>query len=199
MELTFNKARADPVHFPGVPHGHVCSRASVSETSQPFSGLRLSGALPFSVGSLLVYMNLEKIWNGPRDRFSLLQNFANICLAAAVTQTLSFPFDTVKRKMQVRDCVGGGSLRVWGGAASKCLWVGNNTGPEQCQVSGELRTAHTKPANPAPWHFCVTLLSWVFYEASRGGPLSCHRLLHQNSPRPLPAASPARAGPSWPP
>ena len=66
-----------------------------------------SGALPFSAGSLLVYMNLEKIWNGPRDRFSLFQNFANVCLAAAVTQTLSFPFDTVKRKMQVRRCVWG--------------------------------------------------------------------------------------------
>nr|XP_031301471.1 solute carrier family 25 member 43-like isoform X2 [Camelus dromedarius] len=62
--------------------------------------LTVLGAVPFSAGSLLVYMNLEKIWNGPRDRFSLFQNFANVCLAAAVTQTLSFPFDTVKRKMQ---------------------------------------------------------------------------------------------------
>lgn len=59
-------------------------------------------------------MNLEKIWNGPRDRFSLFQNFANVCLAAAVTQTLSFPFDTVKRKMKVRRC-------VWGDLA---LYVG---------------------------------------------------------------------------
>ncbi|KAM7045360.1 solute carrier family 25 member 43 [Molossus nigricans] len=64
--------------------------------------LTILGALPFSAGSLLVYMNLEKIWNGPRDRFSLLQNFTNVCLAAAVTQTLSFPFDTVKRKMQAQ-------------------------------------------------------------------------------------------------
>nr|KAF6436400.1 solute carrier family 25 member 43 [Rousettus aegyptiacus] len=63
--------------------------------------LTVLGVLPFSAGSLLVYMNLEKIWNRPRDRFSLLQNFANVCVAAAVTQTLSFPFDTVKRKMQV--------------------------------------------------------------------------------------------------
>ncbi|KAB0391054.1 hypothetical protein E2I00_016050, partial [Balaenoptera physalus] len=58
--------------------------------------------------TILVYMNLEKIWNGPRDRLSLLQNFANVCLAAAVTQTLSFPFDTVKRKMQVKSYVWGG-------------------------------------------------------------------------------------------
>ncbi|XP_015354036.2 solute carrier family 25 member 43 [Marmota marmota marmota] len=64
--------------------------------------LTVLGALPFSVGSLLVYMNLEKIWNRPRDQFSLLQNFTTVCLAAAVTQTLSFPFDTVKRKMQAQ-------------------------------------------------------------------------------------------------
>ncbi|XP_021788281.1 solute carrier family 25 member 43 isoform X2 [Rhinopithecus roxellana] len=63
--------------------------------------LTVVGALPFSAGSLLVHMNLEKIWNGPRDQFSLPQNFANVCLAAAVTQTLSFPFETVKRKMQI--------------------------------------------------------------------------------------------------
>ncbi|XP_040600483.1 solute carrier family 25 member 43 isoform X2 [Mesocricetus auratus] len=69
-----------------------------------YRGVSLSvlGAVPFSAGSLLVYMNLEKIWNGPRDRFSHLQNFANGCMAAAVSQTLSFPFDTVKRKMQAQ-------------------------------------------------------------------------------------------------
>ena len=79
------------------------------ETEAASSWPRFAGALPFSAGSLLVYMNLERIWNGPRDRFSLLQNFANVCLAAAVTQTLSFPFDTVKRNMQVRGYVGGAS------------------------------------------------------------------------------------------
>ena len=91
---------------PGFPTG-ICVLKPVSpEPSQPPCPC-FSGALPFSAGSLLVYMNLEKIWNGPRDRFSLFQNFANVCLAAAVTQTLSFPFDTVKRKMQVRRCVWG--------------------------------------------------------------------------------------------
>ncbi|XP_052027151.1 solute carrier family 25 member 43 [Apodemus sylvaticus] len=64
--------------------------------------LTVVGAVPFSAGSLLVYMNLEKIWNGPRDRFSHLQNFTNVCMAATVSQTLSFPFDTVKRKMQAQ-------------------------------------------------------------------------------------------------
>uniref|UniRef100_A0A6I8PNT9 Solute carrier family 25 member 43 n=1 Tax=Ornithorhynchus anatinus TaxID=9258 RepID=A0A6I8PNT9_ORNAN len=62
--------------------------------------LTVLGAVPFSIGSFLVYMNLDKLWNEPRDRFSPLQNFANGCLVAGVAQSLSFPFDTVKRKMQ---------------------------------------------------------------------------------------------------
>lgn len=66
------------------------------------ASLTVLGAVPFSAGSLLVYMNLEKIWTGPRDRFSHLQNFATVCVAAAVSQAVSFPFDTVKRKMQAQ-------------------------------------------------------------------------------------------------
>ncbi|XP_056665849.1 solute carrier family 25 member 43 isoform X2 [Monodelphis domestica] len=63
--------------------------------------LTIIGALPFSAGSFLVYVNLNRFWKGPRDRSSPLQNFANSCLAAAVAQTISYPFDTVKRKMQI--------------------------------------------------------------------------------------------------
>ncbi|XP_043830782.1 solute carrier family 25 member 43 isoform X2 [Dromiciops gliroides] len=63
--------------------------------------LTVIGAVPFSVGSFLVYVNLNRIWNRPQDRFSPLQNFANSCLAAGVAQTISYPFDTVKRKMQI--------------------------------------------------------------------------------------------------
>ncbi|XP_027287751.1 solute carrier family 25 member 43 isoform X3 [Cricetulus griseus] len=84
--------------------------------------LTVLGAVPFSAGSLLVYMNLEKIWNGPRERFSQLQNFANGCMAAAVSQSLSFPFDTVKRKMQARGWKGSKSLssQLW---RSRCPFL----------------------------------------------------------------------------
>ncbi|KAM5195901.1 LOW QUALITY PROTEIN: solute carrier family 25 member 43 [Hipposideros larvatus] len=104
--------------------------------------LAVLAASSWPCGSLLVYMNLEKIWNGP-DRFSLLQNFANVCLAAAVTQTFSFPFDTVKRKMQAHspylptgdvhflvamDCFqqtvkAQGVLGLWNGLAANLLKV----------------------------------------------------------------------------
>ncbi|XP_039345656.1 solute carrier family 25 member 43 [Mauremys reevesii] len=64
--------------------------------------LTVLGAIPFSAGSFFVYINLNKIWHEPSFRFSPLQNFINGCLAAGVAQTLSFPFETVKRKMQAQ-------------------------------------------------------------------------------------------------
>uniref|UniRef100_A0A3B3UKM9 Solute carrier family 25 member 43 n=1 Tax=Poecilia latipinna TaxID=48699 RepID=A0A3B3UKM9_9TELE len=57
-------------------------------------------AVPFSVGCYVVYMNLDKLWQEPSFRFTPLQNFINGCIAAGVAQTLSYPFETVKRKMQ---------------------------------------------------------------------------------------------------
>jgi len=59
------------------------------------------GAFPFSIGCYAVYMNLDTLWQEPPFRFTPLQNFINGCLAAGVAQTLSYPFETVKRKMQV--------------------------------------------------------------------------------------------------
>ncbi|XP_053130375.1 solute carrier family 25 member 43 isoform X2 [Hemicordylus capensis] len=69
-----------------------------------YRGVSLSvlGAIPFSLGSFLVYTHLDKIWGEPSLRFTPLQNFINGCLAAGVAQTVSFPFETVKRKMQAQ-------------------------------------------------------------------------------------------------
>ncbi|XP_026873983.2 solute carrier family 25 member 43 [Electrophorus electricus] len=69
-----------------------------------YRGFSLSvlGAVPFSVGCCVVYVNLDKLWQEQHSRFTSMQNFINGCLAAGVAQTLSFPFETVKRKMQAQ-------------------------------------------------------------------------------------------------
>uniref|UniRef100_H3ARK7 Solute carrier family 25 member 43 n=1 Tax=Latimeria chalumnae TaxID=7897 RepID=H3ARK7_LATCH len=64
------------------------------------ASLTILGAIPFSAGSYFVYVNLDKVRNEQSVRFTPLQNFINGCLASGVAQTLSFPFETVKRKMQ---------------------------------------------------------------------------------------------------
>ncbi|KAL7885891.1 hypothetical protein AOLI_G00061860 [Acnodon oligacanthus] len=64
--------------------------------------LTILGAVPFSIGCYVVYINLDKLWREHHFRFSSLQNFINGCLAAGVAQSLSFPFETIKRKMQAQ-------------------------------------------------------------------------------------------------
>ncbi|KAG8144587.1 hypothetical protein E2320_013074 [Naja naja] len=59
------------------------------------------GAIPFSIGSFIVYTHLDELWGQPSLPFTPMQNFFNGCLAAAVAQTFSFPFETVKRKIQI--------------------------------------------------------------------------------------------------
>ncbi|XP_076877260.1 solute carrier family 25 member 43 [Brachyhypopomus gauderio] len=64
--------------------------------------LSILGAVPFSAGCWVVYINLDKLWGGQQSRLTSLQNFINGCLAAGAAQTLSFPFETIKRKMQAQ-------------------------------------------------------------------------------------------------
>ncbi|KAG7465086.1 hypothetical protein MATL_G00172450 [Megalops atlanticus] len=67
--------------------------------------LTVIGAVPFSLGCYAVYINLDMLWEEPSFRFTPLQNFINGCMAAGLAQTLSFPFETVKRKMQAQSAL----------------------------------------------------------------------------------------------
>ncbi|CAF89172.1 unnamed protein product, partial [Tetraodon nigroviridis] len=77
----------------------ICRAEGLKALYRGFS-LTVLGALPFSVGCCIVHMNVDKVWRESPLRFTPLQNFLNGCLAAGVAQTLSYPFETVKRKMQ---------------------------------------------------------------------------------------------------
>ncbi|XP_034037503.1 solute carrier family 25 member 43 [Thalassophryne amazonica] len=64
--------------------------------------LTVLGAFPFSLGCFAVYVNLDKLWQESPSRFTSLQNFISGCLVVGVAQSLSYPFETVKRKMQAQ-------------------------------------------------------------------------------------------------
>ncbi|CAH2315023.1 solute carrier family 25 member 43 [Pelobates cultripes] len=64
--------------------------------------LPLIGAIPFSASLFFMDLSLDSLWQEPGSHPTALQNFMKGCLAAAVAQTISFPFDTVKRKMQAQ-------------------------------------------------------------------------------------------------
>lgn len=92
--------------YRGIVHA-LCSMYYQEGFRSLYRGVSLTilGAVPFSVGSFATYTSLDKIWKDPSTRFTLLQNFVTGCIAAGVAQTLSFPFETVKRKMQAQSSI----------------------------------------------------------------------------------------------
>jgi len=60
------------------------------------------GVIPFAGGTFMAYDVLDKAWNQPRERMNAWQNFINGCLAASFAQTFSFPFDTIRKKLQAQ-------------------------------------------------------------------------------------------------
>jgi len=60
------------------------------------------GVIPFAGGTFMSYEVLDRAWNKPKDKMTPLENFINGCLAAAFAQTFSFPFDTIRKKLQAQ-------------------------------------------------------------------------------------------------
>lgn len=66
----------------------------------PFS-FSFSGSIPFSAGTFAAYELLDMAWTKPRYMLTPVENFINGCLAGAIAQTISYPFDTIRKKLQV--------------------------------------------------------------------------------------------------
>jgi len=69
-----------------------------------YKGLSTSviGVIPFAGGTFMAYDVLDKLWNKPKDKMTPMENFINGCLAASFAQTFSFPFDTIRKKLQAQ-------------------------------------------------------------------------------------------------
>ncbi|XP_063956452.1 solute carrier family 25 member 43-like [Lytechinus pictus] len=71
----------------------------------------LLGSIPFSAGTFAAYEMLDMLWTKPRYMLTPAENFINGCLAGATAQTISYPFDTIRKKLQAQSRVmkdGGG-------------------------------------------------------------------------------------------
>lgn len=60
------------------------------------------GVIPFAGGTFMAYEVLDKWWGKPKEKMTPLENFINGCLAASFAQTFSFPFDTIRKKLQAQ-------------------------------------------------------------------------------------------------
>jgi len=69
-----------------------------------FKGLSASvlGSIPFAAALYATYETLDSVSETPKERRTTFHTFMNGSIAAMVAQTVAFPFDTIKRKMQVQ-------------------------------------------------------------------------------------------------
>lgn len=61
------------------------------------------GVIPFGGLTFMSYEILAYVWGKPRSELNGLENFINGCLAGSIAQTVSFPFDTLRKKMQAQN------------------------------------------------------------------------------------------------
>jgi solute carrier family 25, member 43 len=70
-----------------------------------YKGLSASilGVIPFGGLQFMSYEILAYVWGKPRSQLNGMENFINGCLAGSIAQTISFPFDTIRKKMQAQN------------------------------------------------------------------------------------------------
>jgi len=98
-------AHADPTK--AKYHGIIdCFRVVLREEGPLafYKGLSTSiiGVVPFAGGTFMAYEVLDGLWAKPKDKMTPMENFINGCLAASFAQTFSFPFDTIRKKLQAQ-------------------------------------------------------------------------------------------------
>jgi solute carrier family 25 protein 43 len=96
----------DKAKYKGIVH---CFSTIIKEEGilALYKGMSTSiiGVIPFAGGTFMANEILGKAWGKPKSELNGLQIFANGCMAGAFAQTFSFPFDTVRKKLQAQSKV----------------------------------------------------------------------------------------------
>eukprot|EP01119_Soliformovum_irregulare_P017865 TRINITY_DN5370_c0_g1_i3.p1 TRINITY_DN5370_c0_g1~~TRINITY_DN5370_c0_g1_i3.p1 ORF type:complete len:195 (-),score=41.54 TRINITY_DN5370_c0_g1_i3:135-719(-) len=58
------------------------------------------GVIPFAGGIFMSYELLERAWGKPKEKMTSLEHFLNGCVAASFAQSIAYPFDTIRKKLQ---------------------------------------------------------------------------------------------------
>jgi len=105
MKTRLTVAHADPTK--AKYHGMIdCARVIFREEGAMafYKGMSTSviGVVPFAGGTFMAYEVLDGLWGKPKEKMTPMENFINGCLAASFAQTFSFPFDTIRKKLQAQ-------------------------------------------------------------------------------------------------
>jgi len=113
--LTAQHASKDKAHYKGILDAfRIIFRDEGFLAFYKGMSTSIIGVIPFAGGTFMAYEVLDKAWNKPKSEMTPMENFINGCLAAAFAQTFSFPFDTIRKKLQAQSkaLAGGGGVDV---------------------------------------------------------------------------------------
>lgn len=102
--LIVQNIKPTKLHYRGILHGFRTVWKSEGFLAL-YKGLlpTILGVIPFAGGSYLAYSLIDNsITKPPEDQLTPVYVFVSGCLATAVAKTLSFPFDTIRTKMQAK-------------------------------------------------------------------------------------------------
>ncbi|XP_066286729.1 solute carrier family 25 member 43-like [Branchiostoma lanceolatum] len=104
--LTAQHAKRSKAHYRGIFHAFRVVYRTEGITAF-FRGMSTSviGVIPFAGGTFMAYELLDRAWSVPSSHLTPLANFINGCIAAAFAQTFSYPFDTIRKKLQAYSTV----------------------------------------------------------------------------------------------
>lgn len=99
--LTTNHVNKGKAHYKGILDA-VATIAKQEGALALYKGLWTSvlGVIPFAGGTFMAYNFIKTAWGRPPSEVTVGEHFVGGCLAVAFAQTFSYPFDTLRKKMQ---------------------------------------------------------------------------------------------------
>lgn len=99
--LTMNHVNKGKAHYKGIWDA-ATTIVKQEGTLALYKGLWTSvlGVIPFAGGTFMAYNFIKTAWGRPPSEVTVGEHFVGGCLAVAFAQTFSYPFDTLRKKMQ---------------------------------------------------------------------------------------------------
>lgn len=99
--LTTNHVDKGKAHYKGIADA-VKTIAREEGALALYKGLWTSvlGVIPFAGSTFMAYNFIKTAWGRPPSELTVMEHFVGGCIAVAFAQTFSYPFDTLRKKLQ---------------------------------------------------------------------------------------------------
>jgi solute carrier family 25 protein 43 len=165
--LTTNHVHKGRAHYKGILDAvKTISREEGSLALYKGLWTSLLGVIPFAGGTFMAYNFIKRAWGRPPSEVTVTEHFIGGCAAAAFAQTFSYPFDTLRKKMQAHSATLPMSMRpdieitgLWD-ALRKTIRLNGLVGLYAGITANLVKIVPYSGATFAVYEFCKRLSLW---------------------------------------